>query len=216
MVGRLMAKQAGERFATPAALVTALDSMTQAPELLVPPSEETLVFPRHRPALLTLPRRRLVLGILTGVLVAVALIWLSWPRPPERPGQPGEEELSEAEQALRSLRKRLVEPGTDRWLLRDEALKLQLEHPGTPQVVEAARPARAIALAAQQARSRWHSQARTLREQPSELVAVLGQHTGRHEYFGQSVAVSPDGRLVANNQLFDRGASLECTDNALA
>jgi serine/threonine-protein kinase len=197
IVRRLMAKRPNDRFATPAALVAALDCLAEPARASPPASAETFAFPPQRPTLLPTPGRRWILGVLAGVLGTLALLWLFWPPPPEQSVQPGEEELTEAEQTLRSIRKGMADPRADRWALRDDALRLWHEHPGTTQALEASgllarlpSPLNRFEVADIPAIERFD-------DQPPGLVAVLGQQTGRHEFYCRSVAVSPDGRLVA-------------------
>jgi WD40 repeat protein len=102
-----------------------------------------------------------------------------------------------ADEELRGFRSRLRE-GADRSRLRQDLLAFRLGHPGTPAAVEAAAllsqlpsPLDALSPAtiAPLERFPW---------QPKELVAILGEHRGRHGAAVSCVAYAPDGSQVAS------------------
>lgn len=106
---------------------------------------------------------------------------------------------AEVEAALKRFTNQLAEPSGDRERLRGEILDFRLQHPGTLHA------ARASALL-----SRLHSPLDELNaanipalerfpsRQPKELVAVIGEHRGRHAAPVTCVASSGDGSLVAS------------------
>ncbi len=101
-----------------------------------------------------------------------------------------------AEAALQALRQRLDDPKADREKLRLDLLAFYRNHPGTPEAVQAGEllsrlpsPLDALDPAAIPALDRFDWQ-------PKGLVAVLGEHRGRHGYPITCVAVTPDGKTV--------------------
>jgi WD40 repeat protein len=109
---------------------------------------------------------------------------------------PGADEKAEA--ALKQLSARLADPAADREKVRQDLLAFQRGHFGTAEAIQAADlvsqlPSRldkleAAAIPAVE-RFEW---------QPKELVAVLGEHRGRHAYPVSCVAYSPDGKTVVS------------------
>jgi WD40 repeat protein len=106
---------------------------------------------------------------------------------------------AEADAALQGFKERLTEPSGDRTRLRADLLEFRLKHSGS------AHAARASALLSQLPSTLDKLDAahilpleRFPNWQPKELVAVLGEHRGRHAAPVSCVAVSTDGTLVAS------------------
>jgi WD40 repeat protein len=103
-----------------------------------------------------------------------------------------------AESSLQALRARAADPSGDREKLRQELLAFRRAHTGTPEAVEAAEllaglpsPLDRLDPAAIPTLDRFDWQ-------PKELVAVLGEHRGRHGSPVSCVAYSPDGKSIVS------------------
>jgi WD40 repeat protein len=132
---------------------------------------------------------------LTAALLA-ALLAIAWAAPAREP-DPADAVRARAEEELTRLKTRLREGG-ELSRLRQDLLALRLAFPGTPAAVEAGAllsglPSPLDALSpnaiAPLERFDW---------QPKELVAVLGEHRGRHGAPVTCVAFNPDGSQVAS------------------
>jgi WD40 repeat protein len=102
------------------------------------------------------------------------------------------------EAALKQLNARVADPAADRDKIRQDLLTFHRAHYGTPEAVAAAElmsrlpsPLDKLDAAAIPAAERFDWQ-------PKELVAVLGEHRGRHAYPVSCVAYSPDGKTVVS------------------
>jgi WD40 repeat protein len=100
--------------------------------------------------------------------------------------------------ALKQLRARVADPSADREKLRQELLAFQRGHFGTAEAVEAAELVSGLPSPLDKLDAAAIPALERLDGQPKELVAVLGEHRGRHGYPVSCVAYSPDGKTVVS------------------
>jgi WD40 repeat protein len=104
------------------------------------------------------------------------------------------ERLKAATEQLEHLRR----PGQELEVVRKRLLELQQALPATDQALEAIRLAMRLPCVLDQLKPSQIPAQERFPWQPRELVAVLGEHCGRHWGQIRRLAVSPDGRLVAS------------------
>jgi WD40 repeat protein len=100
-----------------------------------------------------------------------------------------------AEAALKPLLAR-VEAGTDAARLRQDLLAFRQAHPGTQAAVQAAEVLRKLPSPLDHLDPNKIPELDRFSWQPKELVAVLGEHRGRHADSVSAVVVTPDGKTV--------------------
>jgi WD40 repeat protein len=113
--------------------------------------------------------------------------------PPAR-AQPNEK----ADAALKPLEARLGETGADREKLRQDLLAFRRTNPGTAQAVRAAELLQQLPSPLDKLDAQAIPPLDRFDWQPKELVAVLGEHRGRHGQAVTCVTYSPDGKTVAS------------------
>lgn len=143
-----------------------------------------------------------------GLVVLAVAGMLTSPSPRVTADEPAN---AEAEAALQRLSERLADPSDDRTRLRADLLDFRLKHSGT---VYAARASRLLSQLPSPLDKLDPARIPPLERfpgwQPKELVAILGEHRGRHAAPVSCVAISTDGTLVASGgasyvRLWDAG-----------
>jgi len=129
------------------------------------------------------PRRVSLLLLLALVPVVLA---------PAADRSPSEEK---AEAALKPLLAR-VSSGADPAKLRQDLLAFRQSHPGTQAAVQAAECLRRLPSPLDKLDPKKIPELDRFTWQPKELVAVLGEHRGRHAGGSSAVVVTPDGKTV--------------------
>jgi WD40 repeat protein len=130
-----------------------------------------------------LPRR--VVPVLLAALVSLL------------PGRGADPEQSE-EKAEAALKPLLAQPGSsaEAVKLRQELLTLRQTYPGTRAAVRAAACLHDLPSPLDKLDPKKIPELDVFTWQPKELVAVLGEHRGRHAYGVTAVVVTPDGKTV--------------------
>jgi WD40 repeat protein len=105
---------------------------------------------------------------------------------------------SPAEAALQKLAARAEDPKANREQLRSDLLTFRRSHPGTNEAVGAAELLRNLPSPLDKLEAEKIPALDRFDWQPKELVAVLGEHRGRHGGYVSAVAFSPDGKQVAS------------------
>jgi WD40 repeat protein len=104
-----------------------------------------------------------------------------------------------AEAALKPLEARMGETGADREKLRQDLLAFRRTYPGTVQAVRAAELLQQLPSPLDKLDAKAIPALDRFDWQPKELVAVLGEHRGRHGQAVTCVVYSPDGKTVASS-----------------
>lgn len=109
--------------------------------------------------------------------------------------QPAFTQVQEAA-AVTKFRERLKEPGVDKAKLRQEILEYVRSWPGTTSAMQASGLLRDLPSPLDLLDAKSIPELDRFAWQPKELVAVLGEHRGRHGNVVTAVAISKDGRRV--------------------
>jgi len=109
---------------------------------------------------------------------------------------PGAEEKEDP--ALTGFRARLAGKGSDRDRLRQEVLAFARKNAGTPAAMQAGRLLGQLPAPLDRLDRRSIPELERFKWQPKELVAVLGEHRGRHGSPVTCVAYSKDGKLIVS------------------
>jgi WD40 repeat protein len=128
-------------------------------------------------------------------LVAVFLLAASLVLLPSVPAQDVDER---AEARLKALTERAAAPAGDKEKLRLDLLAFERAYTGTPYAVKAATLVTKLPSAADKLDPGKIPAVEKFAWQPKELVAVLGEHRGRHGQAVTCVAFSPDGKRIAS------------------
>ncbi len=99
---------------------------------------------------------------------------------------------------LQRLLERFKDPSGDHDKLRDDLLGLRRRYPGTTGALKAAELLRQMPSALDRLDPKNIPELERFAWQPRELVAVLGEHRGRHGNPANCVAFSPDGSLLVS------------------
>jgi WD40 repeat protein len=103
-----------------------------------------------------------------------------------------------AEADLKDLRRRPRNTSEERARLRADLLTFRRTYPGTDLAIEAARLLKQLPSPLDQLDPKNIPELEKFSWQPKELVAILGEHRGRHGAEVRAVAVSSDSKLVAS------------------
>jgi WD40 repeat protein len=133
-----------------------------------------------------MPSRRLLL--LRWLLLLIPFAWLATSRAADE----------RADDVLKALAQRLEDPKADRERLRLELLAFQRSFPGTAEAVKAAEYVRQLPSPLDRIDPKTIPALERFDWQPPELVAVLGEHRGRHASMVYCVAYSGNGKWVAS------------------
>jgi WD40 repeat protein len=98
----------------------------------------------------------------------------------------------------KALAARADDPKADPSRLWDDLVAFRQQYPGTPEALEAARVMRRLPSPLDTLDPEKIPELDHFAWQPKELVAVLGEHRGRHGYAVAAVTVSPDGNRIAS------------------
>jgi WD40 repeat protein len=121
-------------------------------------------------------------------LIALPLLLLTMPLFAAAPDEKAEEEY-------KHLAERAAAPGADPAKLIQDVQAFRLAHAGTPQAVRAGGLLRQIPSPLDKLDASTIPELERFAWQPKELVAVLGEHRGRHAAAVSSVALSGDGTI---------------------
>jgi WD40 repeat protein len=108
---------------------------------------------------------------------------------------------AKAEAVLQQFAERVKQRSGDRTRLRHEIINFRLEHPGTSLAAHAAALLAQLPSPLDNLKRANLPALEQFTWQPDELVAVIGEHRGRHGYAVSCVAYSPDGTSVASGGL---------------
>ena len=100
--------------------------------------------------------------------------------------------------ALAGFRERLAKKGSDRERLRQEILAFVRKNAGTPAAMQAGRLLGQLPAPLDRLDRRSIPELERFKWQPKELVAVLGEHRGRHGSPVNCIAYSRDGKLIVS------------------
>src|SRR5262245_20815024 len=110
--------------------------------------------------------------------------------------EPAEE--GRAGNVLAGIEKRMSAAGADAAQMRRELLTLRIKYPGTKAAMKAAALMARLPSALDRMSPATIPAIEKFDWQPKDLVAVLGEHLGRHAAAVSSVAVSADSKLIAS------------------
>lgn len=133
-------------------------------------------------------------SIVLSSLVATGLLLLVLATLPARDAAGADAER--AETTLKALRERARMPGADVERLRQELVQLRITYPGAPAALEAAKLLAQLPSPLDRLEHKEVPELERFEWQPEELVAVLGEHRGRHGGHVQRVVYSADGSTV--------------------
>jgi WD40 repeat protein len=132
-----------------------------------------------------------------GRLVGVLLLLLGLPAS-VIPLAGRESSTEEVKAAFKSLNNRMSGVTIDQPKLRRDLLDFRVRYPGTDEAVRAAELISRLPSPLDKLDRSKIPELERFSQQPKELVAVLGEHRGRHGAAVSCVAVSPDSSLVAS------------------
>jgi WD40 repeat protein/tRNA A-37 threonylcarbamoyl transferase component Bud32 len=164
------------------------------------------------------PHRRWLLAGGAGLLAAGVLAFFVFRSGNDSRGRPTPEEpkaLPGAAGALKSLQARFNRPQASSEDLRREILELRLRYPATAEAIEAGGLLTQLPSPLDRLQAKQIPKSEQFPQwQPTELVAVLGEHAYRHWGPVQCLAFSSNGRLLASGgedraiRLWDVGGAL--------
>jgi WD40 repeat protein len=103
-----------------------------------------------------------------------------------------------AQKGLEKLREGFAKTSVDRAKLRQDIIDFRAKYGGMPEAIQAAELLRQLPSPLDSLNAKSIPPLEVFDWQPKELVAVLGEHRGRHGSAVSSVAYSPDSKLIAS------------------
>jgi WD40 repeat protein len=128
------------------------------------------------------------LVLVRWLLLLIPFVWLAQSRAADE----------RADELFKALAQRLEDPKTDRERLRLDLLAFQRSFPGTAEAVKAAEYVNQLPSPLDKLDPKTIPALERFDWQPPELVAVLGEHRGRHASAVHCVAFSGNGKWVAS------------------